>query len=316
MSGAAIDATNFIENIKEYIKRDSAHGRPSQDTLNTYMSNINQFLQWCNLEARIHPLAAVQDDIKEYRNYLWENRQLRVSTVSLKLTAIRRFYDSARLRQLVELNPCDGIFAGEDPLLRATGIKYLNETQLQNLISLIPATGVNNLRARLIIAFMALQGLRTVEIHRASVEDIDLDHGIMIVRGKKRDGRIYLRVDTLALLLKYLKIRGFAEKDERGTPLFLSTAYHNKFGRLSRCGIRDIVDFWFKQAGIKQENSKMLSCHLLRHSCGTNLYLRTKDLRIVQEVLRHKKIDTTTKYSHIEDQLNKRYTELIPLEIL
>lgn len=134
------------------------------------MSNINQFLRWCKLEAQIHPLAAVQDDIKEYRNYLWEKRQLRVSTVSLKLTAIRRFYDSARLRNLVETNPCDGIVAGEDPLLRATGIKYLNETQLQNMISLIPAAGVSNLRARLIIAFMALQGLRTVEIHRASVE--------------------------------------------------------------------------------------------------------------------------------------------------
>lgn len=306
----------FIVHIEDYIKRDTAHGRPSQDTMNTYMSNIRQYLDWYQTNRKMDPLQATQEDIKDYRNYLWESRQLRVSTVSLKLTAIRRFYEAALVRNMITANPANDVYAGEDPLISLSTIRYLDEEKLQKLINLIPKEGIINLRARSMIALMALQGLRTVEIHRASVEDIDFSNGIMIVRGKKRDGRVYLRKDTLELLIRYLRSRGFAQKDERGTPLFTVTAYHNRDGRLSRCGVRDIIDFWFKKAGIKTSSQDKLSCHLLRHSCGTNLYLRTKDLRVVQEVLRHKKIDTTTKYAHIQDQLTKRYTETIPVDIL
>lgn len=311
-----ISSEKFISQIEDYIKRDTAHGRPSQDTMNTYISNIRQYLEWCQTIRKIDPLQATQEDIKEYRNFLWESRQLRVSTVSLKLTAIRRFYEAALVRNIIAANPANDVYAGEDPLISLSTIRYLDESKLQNLINLIPKEGTINLRARAIIALMSLQGLRTVEIHRASVEDIDFSNGVMIVRGKKRDGRIYLRQDTLELLIKYIRSRGFAQKDDRGTPLFTVTAYHNHNGRLSRCGIRDMIDFWFKQAGIKTSSHDKLSCHLLRHSCGTNLYLRTKDLRVVQEVLRHKKIDTTTKYAHIQDQMTKRYTETIPIDIL
>lgn len=316
MNISTITPDYFIDNFIEFIKRDSANGRPAQDTLNTYTSNIKQFFIWCYSISNQQPLSCTPEDIKEYRNYLWEKRQLRVSTVSLKLTAIRRFFEAALVRGLISINPANDVYAGEDPMLNLQTTRYLDEDKLQKLINLLPKDGIRNLRARAIIVLMGLQGLRTVEIHRASVEDIDFNTGVMLVRGKKRDGRVYLRQDTVNLLITYLKVRGFAQKDDRGTPLFISIAYHNKGGRISRCGVRDIIDRLFTQAGIKTISNDHLSCHLLRHSCGTNLYLRTKDLRVVQEVLRHKKIDTTTKYAHIHDQMEKRYTEQIDIDIL
>ena len=135
---------------------------------------------------------------------------------------------------------------------------------------------------------------------------------MMLVHGKKRDGYVYLREDVLAALDSYAKQRRPVQGDTEGTPLFVSISRHHNGGRLSRCGIRDIVDHWFQEAKLKKPGK---SCHLLRHTCGTLLYQETKDLRIVQETLRHASPTTTAKYAHLDDQLSHRYTSKIPIQV-
>ena len=53
---------------------------------------------------------------------------------------------------------------------------------------------------------------------------------------------------------------------------------------------------------------------MLRHTCGTLLYKDTKDLQIVKEVLRHSDINITSKYAHVYNQMNKRYSSTINLD--
>ena len=59
------------------------------------------------------------------------------------------------------------------------------------------------------------------------------------------------------------------------------------------------------EAGLKQPG---YACHLFRHSCGTNLYQETKDLRVVQETLRQRSPKVTAKYAHVHDRMERRYT--------
>ena len=54
---------------------------------------------------------------------------------------------------------------------------------------------------------------------------------------------------------------------------------------------------------------------MLRHTCGTLLYKETKDLQVVKEVLRHKSVEMSSKYAHVQDAMLKRYTEAIPIKI-
>ena len=56
------------------------------------------------------------------------------------------------------------------------------------------------------------------------------------------------------------------------------------------------------------------SCHMLRHTCGTLLYKETKDLQVVKQVLRHRSIEMTSRYSHIQDAMLSRYTSAIPIK--
>ena len=52
-------------------------------------------------------------------------------------------------------------------------------------------------------------------------------------------------------------------------------------------------------------------CHVFRHSCGTNLYAATKDLRVVQETLRQRDPKVTARYAHVQQRMDKRYTSSI-----
>lgn len=59
-----------------------------------------------------------------------------------------------------------------------------------------------------------------------------------------------------------------------------------------------------------------LSCHVFRHSCGTNLYAETKDLRLVQDTLRHRDPKVTARYAHLTGRLEHRSTSVIAKSML
>ena len=69
-------------------------------------------------------------------------------------------------------------------------------------------------------------------------------------------------------------------------------------------GLR-VMNEALKLAGLKKAGA---SCHVLRHSCGTNLYANTKDLRLVQETLRQRNPAIAARYAHVQDRLTNRRT--------
>ena len=112
-----------------------------------------------------------------------------------------------------------------------------------------------------------------------------------MVRGKGTKDRmepIYPCEETFELIEEYLKAiptNHKIKKDGVLTPLILSSSNRNFLGRISRNGIRAIMNKALEACNLKHPG---YSCHVFRHSCGTNLYHETKDLRLVQDILRHR----------------------------
>ena len=152
---------------------------------------------------------------------------------------------------------------------------------------------------------MGVEGLRVVEVMRLSDEDIDWQRGRIEIRGKGHAGLIYPCEETLELLKAYLEERGAVPQESRLTPTIISCSPNNAQGRISRVGIRYVINRALTAAGLKQPG---YACHLFRHSCGTNLYQETKDLRVVQETLRQRSPKVTAKYAHVHDRMERRYT--------
>lgn len=251
-----------------------------------------------------------------YRDYLIK-ANFKKGSIKVKLNAIKQFYNLAVKLKLIEINPAKDVGVKLREHEELAPMKFLNLEQLKTLLFTIPSydkTHIEYLRDKLIIMFMALEGLRTVEVHRMSVNDIDWERKTIYIHGKGHNDFIYPRNDILLLLKKYLEIRpfSFAFIDEFGEPVFTTLTNQVKGKRMDRRGIRYNVDKWLIKAGFKQ---KGISCHMLRHTCGTLLYKDTKDLQIVKEVLRHSNVNITSKYAHIYNNLDKRYTSEIEIDL-
>lgn len=310
-----INENTLLLNYKTLLKRYLSQGEPAEDTLRSYYSFIDSYIKWC-LANKVHPLKINEYQFMYYRDYLIK-ANFKKGSIKVKLNAIKQFYNLAVKLKLIEINPAKDVGVKLREHEELAPMKFLNLEQLKTLLFTIPSYDekhIEYLRDKLMIMFMALEGLRTVEVHRMSVNDIDWERKTIYIHGKGHNDFIYPRNDILILLKKYLEIRpfSFAFIDEFGEPVFTTLTNQVKGKRMDRRGIRYNIDKWLSKAGFKQ---KGISCHMLRHTCGTLLYKDTKDLQIVKEVLRHSNVNITSKYAHIYNNLDKRYTSEIKIDL-
>lgn len=301
----------FLDNYMDVLKNYIAGGNPSEDTLKNYVSRIQDFLEWCH-NNKIYPMHVHEQHVILYRSYLIDQKQ-KAGTINNKLTAIRKFYHIAQKFALIASNPVEDIKAPRDPDADSVSLQYLTAGQIEYILRSITVEDEKTLRDLVIIFLMALEGLRTVEIYRMSIEHIDQEKKAIKVIGKGHNDYIYPREDTFGLLIKYLRTKEtYPIADAIGVPVFTSTS-NNKTGcRISRRNIRTAVDGILAAAGVKMPGK---SCHVLRHSCATMLYAETKDLKVVQETLRHKSTQMASRYAHLQNRMENRYTKNIPIQI-
>ena len=301
----AITPEYFIAHFYEYLPRYIAGGAPTADTRDTYELAIRLFLHWC-MEQNLHPLSDVHD--YQIRIYMEEmrTRGYSAATLMIKGAAIRAFYKVAQRLSFIAENPCADLQL-RNPQHLDEDYKYLTVDQIKEICGGLAAdqNALRRLRNLLIVYLMGVEGLRVVEVMRLSDEDIDWQRGRIEIRGKGHAGIIYPCEETFQLLKAYIEERGPVPPENRLTPTVISCARNNAQGRITRVGIRYVINKALTDAGLKQPG---YACHLFRHSCGTNLYQETKDLRVVQETLRQRSPKVTAKYAHVHDRMERRYT--------
>lgn len=307
-SDKTISPEYFVKNYKSLIIRYISDGNPSLDSMRSYFSAIDLYLRWC-ADVNMNPLKITEQHIMYYRSILI-NKNYKPATVKFKLNAIRRFYFVAQKYRLIETNPAKDVHAQKDPDALIPITKFLTAEQLQKLVDSFDETSEEQIRTKAIVYLMAIEGLRTVEVHRMNLKDINFNNQTIYIRGKGHNDFIYPTPDTMKYLSHYINDR-YAIEDELGIPVFTSTSNNSKGKRLSRQAIRENIDRALRNVGFKASGN---SCHMLRHTCGTLLYAETLNLQVVKNVLRHRNIEMTSKYSHVQDAQTQRYTRNIPIK--
>ncbi|BAL85000.1 putative recombinase (plasmid) [Selenomonas ruminantium subsp. lactilytica TAM6421] len=306
----------FLTHYAEFIPRVIAKGNPSSDTMRHYCNQIDFFIRWCIAHER-HPLAMNEYQIMMYREFLL-NRQYKPDSIQVMLAAVRAFYTAAKKIDLIKVNPAADVEAPSVGNSTNALLHFYTPQQMNEIIYIFDedTDDFTRTRNKLILYLMGVEGLRNIEVHRACVEDINWEANAIMVRGKGTKGRmepIYPCEETFELIKEYLKAiptDHAIKKDGVLTPLILSSSNRNFMGRISRNGIRSIMNKALEACDLKHPG---YSCHVFRHSCGTNLYQETKDLRLVQDILRHRDPKVTARYAHVADRLSKRYTsKLVP----
>ncbi|MCQ2362562.1 MAG: tyrosine-type recombinase/integrase, partial [Acidaminococcaceae bacterium] len=244
-----------------------------------------------------------------------EGKGNKASTIYANLISLKKFYHVAQKFHFIQDNPVADVKSPRDPDAAIIKFPYLNAGKLEYLLHIVPTDSEKTLRDKVMIVFMALEGLRTVEIHRMNEGDINFGQQSIFIHGKGKNGIIYPRRDTFNLLLHYLQVkdRSVVRPDENGEiPVFTSTSRNQPGNRIDRRNIRLAIDGWLKKAGLKEPHK---SAHMLRHTCATLLYKETKDLKVVQETLRHSTINMSGKYAHLMEREENRYTKNIPIDL-
>lgn len=308
---------DYHEAFAEFLRIDVANGDASEDTIRSYRNQVAIWVAWCRAKG-LDPALATPTHVKQYRQELVASK-LKPISIGWMLSIVRRFYQAAVTAGLRADNPAIGV---KPPRIRraAEDFKYLDGGQLERLLNAVPdpeeAEGrekLKRMRNLLLLYMMALQGLRTIEVHRGNVEDLTErgEHLVMLVRGKTRDRIVYLRPDTAAKLREYLELRGEARADAEGTPLFTALSFGPIGPRLSRRHIRVQTDGYLRKAGLKRPG---ISNHALRHTAGTLGYLHTNDIRAVQELLGHTDPRMTSRYAHVVDMAKRNPALFIPVK--
>ena len=160
-------------------------------------------------------------------------------------------------------------------------------------------TGGNekSLRDKAIIGLMMSTGLRTIEIVRLDVGDIERRGKklFLTVHGKARAGkqdRVVLPAQCSALISSYLKLRGRVDKK---SPLFVSTSRRCKNERLQTQTVSRLAKKALVKAGFIGE---WYCAHSLRHSFATNAIVAGVDIFNVSKAMRHKSVNVTQIYIH------------------
>ena len=301
VDSSIITSGYYLRRYKEILPRYISHGRPTEDTLKTYFTLIDQFIEWCR-QQELEPLSAGDYQLRIYIEDLIQSKHTD-NGIAVRVTSIRAFYETAVRLGLLRDNPCRYIHIGT-PFIYDEQFHYFTVDQIREIYVYImkETDELARLRNASMFLLMASEGLRVVEVHRMNDEDIDFVNRIILVRGKGHNGTIYPSDLTMKTLKKYIDRRPASDAT------FISLSRRNKGERIQRNGIRKMMDRILTATGYKE---KGISCHVLRHSCGTNLYAKTKDLRVVQETLRQRDPKITARYAHVQERVEKRYTDMI-----
>jgi integrase/recombinase XerC len=258
----------------------------SPKTLRAYGDDLQQFLSWVE-KNRVDfdiPARFSRGDIEGFMQYLAAQRMTGVTRVR-KLAAIRKFFAFLEENSILAANPAHTV-KGARREEKEPNILY--KEQYKALLY----EASDNIRDYAIIQTFLQTGIRLSELAHLRVDDVDVEHRNLTVRqGKgKKDRQIPLVDDVVKALRNYLRYRNtelIVDDDilflaKNGTSLNVST-------------VKYTVAKYVKKAGIR----KKVSVHTLRHTFGAHKADKNMSLATLQELMGHKKKETTLKYIHL-----------------
>jgi integrase/recombinase XerD len=314
-----IDCDELIGVFTNFLQFDVANGSASGDTIVTYWTQVKQYLEWCR-ESKLDPRAATRETIKIYRWWLSEQRGYKPSTIAVKLTAVSRLYDAAMEYGLLGSNPAWGIKPPSESIDPAARITYLEQEEATTLLqSLGTSISLKTLRDKLLLGVMTLEGTRTVEMYRLNIGDVVRQGGKVGLKvSSKRHTRVVPLTPQLGQILEeYLTaLRGAGFDCMVDSPLSINLSNYGRGERLSRRGIRQVVDKYLQATNLKYMEGRTLSAHSLRHTAGTLALRNGATLRQVQDLLGHADPRTTAIYAHVGDRWENNPALKVGIDLL
>lgn len=261
----------------------------SKNTLVAYSSDLREFSQFVSDRAIQDWRDVSKIHIQEYLSSFVD--KLTHRSKARRLAAMRSFFKYLERRRRIARNPTAGV---RFPKFHAALPHVLSAMEVENLLAAPDPKTILGQRDKAMLELLYAAGLRVSELVNLRSQQVYLDPGYLVVRGKGDKERLVPIGEWAADALKIYLEDGRVKLTRKGR--LVSEVFLNSRGnKLSRQGIWKIIKRYAELSGIKQE----LSPHMLRHSFATHLLENGADLRSLQAMLGHADISTTQIYTHV-----------------
>lgn len=292
-------------------------------TTRTYLMNLKQFAAWLKLAQVSNP---TRQDIISYRHYLTTEHEAitldnsapcgyRIRTdksgnpikINCKPNTVKQYLRN--VCQLFKWTASTGIYPNIAENIHAPKIKAdthrkesLAPADVMTIESKIDRTTTQGKRLYAMFLLAVNAGLRTIEINRANIKDIETKNGssYLYIWGKghtEPDTRKPLAPEVKAAIDDYLQSR--TDSKTGNSPLFTATGNRSGGKRIAVTTISTMLKRAMQAAGY---DSERLTAHSLRHTAGTNTMEITNDIYLTQKYMRHANPATTEIYLHNETE--------------
>ena len=261
----------------------------SENTLQSYRRDIEQYEEYVS-KNKINYLKATEETITNYMQFLRDENK-KESTISRSLASIRSFYQFLIRMKKVKKDPTQKI---ESPKINKRVPNILTSKEVELLLDQPKDVDLKGTRDKAMLEFAYATGMRVTEMISLNMDDVILDEGYVVCKGRNKSRNIPLGTMSLKALKEYIEdARPYLIKDENEKALFVNV----NGTRLTRQGFWKIVKYYKEQAHIEKD----ITPHVLRHSFATHLLQNGADLKAIQTMLGHSDISSTQVYMQFQD---------------
>jgi integrase/recombinase XerC len=274
------------EALAEFLRHLALERNASEHTVKSYREDLTQALGFLAEKlGKIGPERLTTRHMRAYLAWLHEQGYAK-TTIARRIAAVRSWCRFLCRQGTLQSNPAEGL---RGPRQDKKLPNFLAPDDLAKLLTTPPADTPFGCRDRAILETLYSAGVRVSELTGLNVDDVDMNDGCAIVRGKgKRERLVLLGGECRDALRTWL---GFRENLSKTPALFV-----NKSGtRLTSRSVGRLLEKYLAQAGLDPRASP----HTLRHSFATHLLDAGADIRSVQELLGHRSLSTTQVYTHV-----------------
>jgi integrase/recombinase XerC len=310
---------DLIERYIQYLKYER---NASPHTVRNYHSDLVQFRDFLagkdkDSAVDVNPVNTLR--IRAFLSHLFQMQEKKAS-IARKLAAIRAFFKFLARERLIAENPAAGV---STPKLEKKLPRIMTEEEMNTFLDRVaeaaqsgePRTGQSKgepaiLRDRAILELLYASGLRVSELAGLDLRNVNFGDAFVLVRGKGDKERIVpFGSKAKGALEAYLPAR---ERLLHETRTGCAALFLNIYGQRLTTRSVDRILKRYVQTYVPDVNVKV-SPHSLRHAFASHLLAEGADLRAIQEMLGHKSLATTQRYTQVSiKQLMEVYDRTHP----
>jgi integrase/recombinase XerD len=289
-----------MEYVDDYLNHLVLERGLSVNSVEAYNHDIHRFFA---MLGSSDPMKVTLEDVRKHMSRLREHG-ISARSVARAMSAIRGFYRYMVEEEVLTQDPTELL---DRPKLGKKLPGVLSREDIERMLAVPDLESIEGIRDRAMLELLYAAGLRVSELCALSVNDVDLQAGVVRAFGKGSKERL---VPVGEVAAKYVReyltfVRPGMLKNGESEDLFLS--------RRGKGLTRQAVWYRIKHYAFLANIAAKISPHTFRHSFATHLLEGGADLRAVQAMLGHADISTTQIYTHVDKaRLRDEYDQYHP----